>query len=210
VPANNEVSGYTPRESLTSATGPYGSLAFTYDGVGNRVTATANPGSGLVTDTYSYPATSNRLTAIAQGSGGTRAFTYDAAGNVTFDNRTGGGYGYTYDAAGRMASLTINGVLQAEYKYDFAGRQAVRRRPQLGVTLHSAFDALVVGRASARHPFHMPNHPPTSDKRTYVNHTFRRRAAYVIFPTFSAPYTPYPRNSALMRTGPTAPFNFAR
>jgi YD repeat-containing protein len=141
VPANNEVFGYTPRESVTLATGPYGSLAFTYDGVGNRVTAAANPGSGLVTDTYSYPATSNRLTSIAQGAGGTRAFTYDAAGNVTFDNRTGGGYGYTYDAAGRMASLTINGVLQAEYKYDFAGRQAVRRLPQLGVTLHSVFDA---------------------------------------------------------------------
>jgi hypothetical protein len=40
-----------------------------------------------------------------------------------------------------MASLTINGVLQAEYKYDFAGRQAVRRLPQLGVTLHSVFDS---------------------------------------------------------------------
>jgi RHS repeat-associated protein len=40
-----------------------------------------------------------------------------------------------------MASLTINGVLQAEYKYDFAGRQAVRKLPQLGVTLHSVFDA---------------------------------------------------------------------
>jgi uncharacterized protein RhaS with RHS repeats len=40
-----------------------------------------------------------------------------------------------------MASLTINGVLQAEYKYDFAGRQAVRKLPQLGVTLHSVFDS---------------------------------------------------------------------
>jgi RHS repeat-associated protein len=85
--------------------------------------------------------TSNHLTAIAQGAGGTRAFTYDAAGNVTFDNRSGGGYGYTYDAAGRMASLTINGVLHAEYKYDFAGRQAIRKLPQLGVTLHSVFDS---------------------------------------------------------------------
>jgi RHS repeat-associated protein len=40
-----------------------------------------------------------------------------------------------------VASLTINGVLQAEYKYDFAGRQAVRKLPQLGVTLHSVFDS---------------------------------------------------------------------
>ncbi len=152
----------------------------------------------------------NRLTSIAKGAGGTRVFTYDAAGNVTSDNRTGGGYGYTYDAAGRMATLSINGVLQAEYKYDFAGRQAVRRLPQLGVTLHSVFDALAVGRASALHPLHIPNHPLTSYKRTHVNQTFRRPAAYVVFPTFFAPYPPYPRNSALMRTGPTAPFNFAR
>jgi YD repeat-containing protein len=139
LPANNEIFDYTPREPLTSTTGPYGSLAFTYDGVGNRVTAAANPGTGLVTDIYSYPSTSNRLSSIAQGAGGTRAFTYDAAGNVTFDNRTGGGY--TYDAAGRMAQLTINGVLQAEYLYDFAGRQAIRKLPQQGVTLHSVFHA---------------------------------------------------------------------
>ena len=42
------------------------------------------------------------------GAGGSRAFTYDAAGNVTLDNRTGGGYSYTYDSAGRMASISIN------------------------------------------------------------------------------------------------------
>jgi ribosome biogenesis SPOUT family RNA methylase Rps3 len=60
---------------------------------------------------------------------------------VTFDNRTGGGSGYTYDAAGRMAQLTINGVMQAEDKYDFAGRQAIRKLPQQGVTLHSVFDS---------------------------------------------------------------------
>jgi YD repeat-containing protein len=71
---------------------------------------------------------------------------------VTFDNRSGGGYGYTYDAAGRMASLTINGVLQAEYKYDFAGRQAVRRLPQLGVTLHSVFDTQDLTAGSPRYP----------------------------------------------------------
>ena len=142
VPANSETFGYTPRESLASAQGPYGQMAFTYDGVGNRVTYAVNPGSGLLTDTYSYPTTSNRLSGIALGAGGSRAFTYDAAGNVTLDNRTGGGYSYTYDSAGRMASFSINGVLQAEYKYDFAGRQAIRKLYGANpATIHSVFDA---------------------------------------------------------------------
>ena len=39
VPANSETFGYTSRESLASASGPYGALAFTYDGVGNRLTS---------------------------------------------------------------------------------------------------------------------------------------------------------------------------
>ncbi len=115
-------------------------MAFTYDGVGNRVTYGVNPGAGLMTDIYAYPATSNRLSTISLGAGGNRAFTYDAAGNVTYDDRTGGGYGYTYDAAGRMATFSINGVLQASYKYDFAGRQVVRALSS-GAVIHSVFDA---------------------------------------------------------------------
>jgi YD repeat-containing protein len=87
--------------------------------------------AGVTTDTYTYPLTSNRLGSISLAAGGTRAFTYDAAGNVVSDNR-GAGFGYTYDAAGRLSELRINGVLQAQYRYDFAGRQAVR-------TLHLCF-----------------------------------------------------------------------
>ena len=40
-----------------------------------------------------------------------------------------------------MASFSINGVLQASYKYDFAGRQAIRTLVSSGVTIHSVFDA---------------------------------------------------------------------
>ena len=48
------------------------------------------------------------------GADGTRSFTYDAAGNVTYDNRSGQGYGYTYDTAGRMASFSLNGIRRGE------------------------------------------------------------------------------------------------
>ena len=64
--------------------------------------------------------------------GQTRAFTYDAAGNVTYDARSGTGYGYNYDAANRMESFSINGVVQAEYEYNALGQQVIRRLTQTG------------------------------------------------------------------------------
>jgi RHS repeat-associated protein len=76
----------------------------------------------------------------ATGPYGTRAYTYDGAGNVLTDSR-GAGYAYTYDSAGRMASMSINGVLQGSYRYDFAGRQAIRVIAATGVTIHSVFDS---------------------------------------------------------------------
>jgi YD repeat-containing protein len=67
------------------------------------------------------PPASNRNSGINRATGGTRAYGYDASGNVITDSR-GAGYSYTYDAAGRMASMSINGVLQGTYRYDFVGR----------------------------------------------------------------------------------------
>ena len=115
------------------------SIGYTYDGVGNRMAQALNPGTGLLTDTYTYPTTNNQLQSIALGAGGTRSFTYDAAGNVTYDNRSGQGYGYTYDNAGRMASFSLNGVVQAEYVYNQLGQQIIRRLTQQGITIHSVY-----------------------------------------------------------------------
>jgi YD repeat-containing protein len=109
---------------------------FTNNALGNRVTSVV----GTATDTYTYPSTSNRLSGINLAAGGTRAYTYDGAGNVLTDSR-GAGYSYTYDAAGRMASMSINGVLQGTYKYDFAGRQAIRTTTSPAVTIQLVFDA---------------------------------------------------------------------
>ena len=73
---------------------------------------------------------------------GTRGFTYDASGNVTAEARPGGTYGYTYTAAGRMSEFRVNTVLQASYKYDAMGRQAIRTLTSpTPVTIHSVFDS---------------------------------------------------------------------
>jgi RHS repeat-associated protein len=72
-----------------------------------------------------------------------RGYSYDAAGNVVAEARTGGGtYSYTYNAAGRMETFSINGFLQSQYKYDAMGRQAIRTLPSpTPVTIHSIFDS---------------------------------------------------------------------
>lgn len=62
-------------------------------------------------------------------------------GNVTYDNRNGLGYGYTYNAAGRMESMSLNGVVQAEYTYNARGQQVVRNLTQLGYRIHVIHDA---------------------------------------------------------------------
>ena len=54
---------------------------------------------------FASPLASNRLEGVVTNGQSTRTFSYDAAGNVTHDARSGVGYGYAYDAAGRMASL---------------------------------------------------------------------------------------------------------
>ena len=130
----SETYGYEAREKLASADGPYSPIAYTYDGVGNRLTKT----TGGVADTYSYGLTDNRLASIAGGT--TRSFTHDAAGNTTYDNQSGTGYGYTYNAANRMDTMSINGTVQAEYLYNALGQQVVRRLTQAGQTIHSIHD----------------------------------------------------------------------
>ena len=78
---------------------------------------------------------------MATGGGHTRTFTYDAAGNTTYDQRTAvDGFGYTYNAANRMDTITKNGVVQAEYKYNALGQQVIRQLNGQGITINAVFD----------------------------------------------------------------------
>ncbi|WP_170157861.1 RHS repeat domain-containing protein [Litoreibacter meonggei] len=133
--SQSETFTYEAREFLASAVGDYGTLDYSYDLVGNRISRMA----AGVTDSYSYGATNNRLDSVSRASAAVRTFTHDAAGNVTYDDRSGTGYGYDYDAAGRMDTFSIFGVAQEEYQYDAVGQQVVRRLTQDGVEHHSFF-----------------------------------------------------------------------
>ncbi len=97
-------------------------------------------GASVNNQVYTYPLTSNRLSGISEAATPVRQFTYDGAGNVISENRLGDIYTYTYNAANRLSSVSLNGVLQAEYKYNALGQQVWRKLVPSGQIIHSIFD----------------------------------------------------------------------
>ncbi|MEW8509079.1 MAG: RHS repeat-associated core domain-containing protein [Candidatus Thiodiazotropha sp.] len=97
---------------LTSASGTYGDLTYSYDATGNRLSLTLD-GS---TETYSYVPSSHQLQHILGSVTDSR--TYDAAGN-TLQSLIGN---YTYDDTNRMVSFTKTGTT-ATYAYNGKGER---------------------------------------------------------------------------------------
>jgi RHS repeat-associated protein len=82
-PINTFTYSYDGLDRLTSATPTTGSpFAYTFDGVGNRLTHTAN--GSTTTYNYSTPFTTHRLNGLSSGA----LYTYDAVGNLTSDGAT--------------------------------------------------------------------------------------------------------------------------
>lgn len=115
---------------LDGGVGPWGTLAYDYDSVGNRTSYSLDPGTGAVVDAYTYGATNNRLSVVNRTGQPARSFTFDAAGNTLQEVRTVGigsdTWAYAYNVHGRLVSVTLNGSLQAEYVYNFQGQQVLR------------------------------------------------------------------------------------
>ena len=108
---------YDTRNRLTEAcfgvstcTGATDTIAWTYDGVGNRLTETRPAG----TTTYTYD-DADRLTATT-GPAGPDAFDHDARGNQT----QAGDAEYAYDLANRMTEAAV-GADTTTYAYDGDG-----------------------------------------------------------------------------------------
>ncbi|HEY6530074.1 MAG TPA: DUF4329 domain-containing protein [Cellvibrionaceae bacterium] len=129
--------GYDSLSRLTTASGTYGTIGWSYDSVSNRISETRNGG---VTDWYAYSPTSNRLNSISrsgqEGTGrrrgavnnGSRQFLHDAAGNRKASNSEDGSqYAYTFNHANRLASVTINnGKDVATYTYSPSGERLTK------------------------------------------------------------------------------------
>jgi RHS repeat-associated protein len=92
---------------------------YVYDRWGNRTIHQTNTSNGIPKPNFGVDPNTNRLTAPAG-----YTMSYDAAGNLTFDNSDGIGGTRTYDAENRMTGSA--GVSPATYSYNADGRR-VRR-----------------------------------------------------------------------------------
>ncbi len=143
-PTKNKTFGYDALDRLTSATasGIWGSLSWTYDGVGNRQTQ-ANGG----TSTYAYQTGTNKLTGITGA--GAMSFTFDLNGNTATENARQYTYnqnqrliqvvdgamtaGYTYSGNGQRVNKVVNGVTTV-FHYDQSGQLIAESDATGGVT----------------------------------------------------------------------------
>lgn len=121
-PGNSQTFGYDALDRLTSATGGYGSLAYTYDANGNRLTETpAAPvtldGLGSITG-FAYNQ-AGRLASTTAGTQQLTQYTYDAFGQrfAKVGNVTGTTL-FQYDEGGRLLEETNSqGSAEADYIY---------------------------------------------------------------------------------------------
>jgi RHS repeat-associated protein len=106
-PTKNKSFTYDSLDRLSTATasGLWGSLSWTYDGVGNRLTE----GSTV----YSYTPGTNKLSGV-----GGSTYNYDSDGNTTSD----GTRGYTYNQNQRLIQA-VNGASTANYTYNGNGQR---------------------------------------------------------------------------------------
>jgi len=118
---NDQAFDYDVLNRLSSATGRYGTLEYTYDGVGNRLTQTFNTVTGATTETYALDPGSNRLLMVTSTGNQLRTFTYTATGNVATDT-VGFQATFTYNNANRLKRVINQGVT-ADYTYNVLGQR---------------------------------------------------------------------------------------
>ena len=69
VSGRNENYTYTAANRLQNADGPWGTLTYGYDGVGNRTSEVLTVGGDGVTSSYAYPTGTNKLSTVTPGGG---------------------------------------------------------------------------------------------------------------------------------------------
>jgi len=126
-PWYNQDFSYDALNRLTDATGAYGSINYTYDNVGNRLTRTI----GSQTETYTYITGTNKLYQVT-GTADPVTYTYDANGNITgFNNKT-----LIYNQNNRLIRVEENSDILGEYKYNGLGQRAIKEADGVITVFH--------------------------------------------------------------------------
>ena len=127
--ARDQGFGYDKLSRLTSATGAYGSIGYTYDGVGNRKTRDVTLGGVTTNEVYTYAIDSNRLETVDVG-GTLRTVTHGLSGNITADDRgAGADLSFDYNQDDRLAQVTQGGLPLKQYLYNAGGERVVKQAP---------------------------------------------------------------------------------
>ena len=109
-----ETFGYNRLNELTSASGPWGSLTYKYDGAGNMVQMT----NGTTTTTYGYNS-NNELTKV---DGSAKGYSYNGDGDM-LNNSV---WTYKYNYADEMTEAYRSGKLVQTNYYDGDGRRVAQ------------------------------------------------------------------------------------
>ena len=109
--ANSVTLAYDAAQRLASARGPWGTLAYDYTPVGDRLRETLTlPGGNPLITQLGYPANSNRLAKASVAGITTRSFAYDAAGNTVTELRGRETLSFTYNLRNRPVTVTRSGT----------------------------------------------------------------------------------------------------
>ncbi len=125
----NKTYTYDPLDRLKTAasTGLWGSLEWTYDGVGNRQTQTEAAGTG----TYTYQPGTNKLASISGAQ--TASFTYDPNGNTDTESTT---RDFVYNQNQRLIAVVDNSITQGEYVYNGNGQRVKKTVNGIATVFH--------------------------------------------------------------------------
>jgi YD repeat-containing protein len=137
----NQTFGYDVLNRLTAAAGRYGSIAYTYDDVGNRLTRNTN-GIG---ESYTYFSGTNRLHQITGGLN-PRTFTYDDNGNITGD----GTLTFIYDESNQLNEVKEGETSIATYAYNGLGQRAIKAASGVTEDYHYDFDGKLIAESTVK------------------------------------------------------------
>jgi RHS repeat-associated protein len=122
---------YDALDRLWTANGPWGSLGWIYDGVGNRQTEGAT--------VYSYFQGTNKLS----GAGGT-SFGYDNNGNTTSETARS----YAYNQNQRLIQA-VNGATTANYTYNGNGQRVKKVVNGTTTIFHYSLSGQIIGESDS-------------------------------------------------------------
>ena len=135
----NQDFGYDALNRLTSATGHYGTIGYTYDRVGNRMTRTIEG----QTDTYTYITGTSKLQEITGAN--PIVFTHDVNGNIAGM----GGRILVYNQNNRLKRVEEGSTVLGEYAYNGLGQRITKTVGGTTTVFHHDFDGNIIGESQS-------------------------------------------------------------